>query len=110
MSLPSFAKINWTLRVLGKRDDGFHELFTVFQTVSISDTLSFQISDGLEMVCSDPTIPTDERNLVIRAARELNSVARTSHEARIRLVKRIPSPGGLGGGSSNAAVALIGLR
>jgi len=108
-SLQSFAKINWTLRVLGKRDDGYHELFTVFQTVSLHDTITFEKADTLELTCTDPAIPIDERNLITLAAKALQNSAGTSAGARIRLEKRIPSPGGLGGGSSNAAMALIGL-
>ena len=110
LTLPSFAKINWTLRVLGRRDDGFHELCTVFQTVSLHDTLSFADSDALGLTCDDPTVPTDERNLIIKAATVLSDFGRVDRGAAIHLKKRIPSPGGLGGGSSNAAVALIGLK
>lgn len=108
-SLPSFAKINWTLRVLGKRDDGFHELFTVFQTVSLCDVIYFAESEKLELTCEDAAIPTDGRNLIVQAARALQRVGGLNKGAFIHLEKRIPSPGGLGGGSSNAAVALIGL-
>jgi 4-diphosphocytidyl-2-C-methyl-D-erythritol kinase len=106
--LPSFAKINWLLRILGKREDGYHELFTVFQTISLYDTIRFELSNELEFSCDDHTIPVKD-NLVVQAAGELNRVLGTSYGARIHLEKRIPSPGGLGGGSSNAAVALIGL-
>lgn len=110
-SLPSFAKINWTLRVLGKRDDGFHELCTVFQTVSLHDTLTFDESDKLELTCDDPRIPVDDSNLIIKAAKALQDAIPSSRGlgAKIHLEKRIPSPGGLGGGSSNAAVTLIAL-
>ncbi len=107
--LPSFAKINWALRVLGSRADGFHELFTVFQTVSLCDVLHFAESETLELTCEDAAVPTDGRNLIIKAARALQQEAGLSRGASIHLEKRIPSPGGLGGGSSNAAVALIGL-
>jgi len=107
--LPSFAKINWTLRILGKRDDGFHELFTVFQTVSLHDSVHFSESDYLTLTCDDPNVPIDDRNLIIRSAQALQKTAGKDIGARIHLEKRIPSPGGLGGGSSNAAVALIGL-
>jgi len=109
-SLPSFAKINWTLRILGRRDDGFHELFTVFQTISLHDTLTFEGSDEIELTCNDATVPTDERNLIVKAASVMRERFSVSVGARIRLEKHIPSPGGLGGGSSNAAVALIGLK
>ncbi|MBK9164899.1 MAG: 4-(cytidine 5'-diphospho)-2-C-methyl-D-erythritol kinase [Acidobacteria bacterium] len=108
-TLPSFAKINLHLRVLGKRADGFHELCTVFQTVSLHDKITFEAADGLSMMCDDPAIPTSEANLMIRAALRLREVSGTKAGARLHLEKRIPSPGGLGGGSSNAAVTLIGL-
>lgn len=108
-SLPSFAKINWTLRVLGKREDCFHELFTVFQTVSLHDTIHFAESETLELTCDDVNVPTDDRNLIIKAAKELQKIIGVDKGAVMHLEKRIPSPGGLGGGSSNAAVALIGL-
>src|SRR3954452_859830 len=108
-SLPSFAKINWTLRVLGKRADGFHELCTLFQTVSLQDTLHFEESDELSMTCDDAAVATDGSNLVMRAAVLLQSRSSVKRGARIHLEKRIPFPGGLGGGSSNAAVTLIGL-
>lgn len=108
-SLPSFAKINWTLRILGKRDDGFHGLCTVFQTVSLHDTIQFSESDALEVTCDDQFVPTDDSNLIVKAARALTDASGTKRGARIHLEKRIPSPGGLGGGSSNAAVTLLGL-
>jgi 4-diphosphocytidyl-2-C-methyl-D-erythritol kinase len=108
-TLPSFAKINLYLRVLGRRGDGFHELFTVFQTVSLCDSLTFEEADGLTLTCDDARIPTDDRNLVIKAAKRLRETAGIERGARMHLEKNIPSPGGLGGGSSNAAVTLIGL-
>ncbi len=109
-TLPSFAKINLLLSILGKRDDGFHELFTVFQTVSLHDSLTFEMSNGLTLTSNLKYLPTDERNLVIRAAKLLRQRFDINKGATVHLEKRIPSPGGLGGGSSNAAVALIGLK
>ncbi|MGH9948371.1 MAG: 4-(cytidine 5'-diphospho)-2-C-methyl-D-erythritol kinase [Pyrinomonadaceae bacterium] len=109
-SLPSFAKINLQLRVLGKRDEYFHEIFTVLQTVSLHDTLSFEKAENeIEILSEDPNVPTDETNLIVQAAEHIRSKFRIKSGATIRLEKRIPSPGGLGGGSSNAAVALIAL-
>ncbi|MCA1555590.1 MAG: 4-(cytidine 5'-diphospho)-2-C-methyl-D-erythritol kinase, partial [Acidobacteria bacterium] len=69
-TLPSFAKINLTLRVLGRRDDGYHEINTVFQSVTLHDELTFNALDDerLELVCDAPGIPSDETNLVHRAA------------------------------------------
>ena len=108
-TLPSFAKINWTLRILGKRDDGFHELFTMFQTISLHDTLTFSDSYLIEFTCDDSDVPI-AGNLIIHAAQALWRHIGIDRGAKIHLEKRIPSPGGLGGGSSNAAVALLGLK
>ncbi|MDQ6786690.1 MAG: 4-(cytidine 5'-diphospho)-2-C-methyl-D-erythritol kinase [Acidobacteriota bacterium] len=108
-TLPSFAKINLLLRVLGKRDDGFHELCTVFQTVSLKDFLTFSAHRKLILTCNNPKIPTDDKNLIIKAAKKLREKYKIRRGAHIYLEKNIPAPGGLGGGSSNAAVALIGL-
>lgn len=109
LTLPSFAKINWFLRVLGKRADGFHELFTVFQTISLHDKLSFSEHDKIILICDDKLIPTNENNLIVKAALELKRKFKIKKGAKIHLEKNIPAPGGLGGGSSNAAVALFGL-
>lgn len=109
MRLPAFAKINWNLRVLGRRDDGFHEICTVFQTVSLRDELTFELADEIVLSCDDANIPIDENNLIVRAASILRARFSVQKGARIHLTKRIPSPGGLGGGSSDAATTLIGL-
>lgn len=108
-TLPSYAKINWFLRVLGKREDGYHELCTVFQTVSLHDSLRFSDASEISLTCTAPHLPTDEKNLIVRAANALRKRFAVKKGARIHLEKRIPAPGGLGGGSSNAAVALVGL-
>jgi 4-diphosphocytidyl-2-C-methyl-D-erythritol kinase len=111
LSLPSFAKLNWRLDVLGRRSDGYHELFTLFQTVSLADRLelSSSLRSSIEFECSDPSIPADATNLVVRAALLLKERFDVAAGALIRLEKHIPAGGGMGGGSSNAAVALIGL-
>ena len=110
-TLPSFAKINLTLRIHGRRTDGYHEIETVFQIVSLHDRLTFEAAgDGqLELTCDAPDIPCDESNLVHRAAVALRERYGTRRGVRIRLEKTIPAGGGIGGGSSNAAVTLIGL-
>ncbi len=108
-TLPSFAKINWLLRILGKRNDDFHEICTVFQMVSLHDKLSFSRCDEIILTCSDKQIPTNEENLIVKAALELKRKFNFNGGAKIFLEKNIPAPGGLGGGSSNAAVALFGL-
>jgi 4-diphosphocytidyl-2-C-methyl-D-erythritol kinase len=107
--LPAFAKINWFLHILGKRDDGYHEISTVFQTVSLHDVLTFSESKEIKLTCSLPQIPTDESNLIVRAALKLKERFGIEKGAQIHLEKRIPSPGGLGGGSSDAAITLLGL-
>ena len=100
MRVAAYAKINWSLRVTGKRPDGYHEIETIFQTISLHDELTIEKSDRLELTCSDPSIPTDETNLVTRAARAIGV------SARIHLEKRVPAGGGLGGGSADAAALL----
>lgn len=109
-TLPAFAKINWFLRVLGKRADGFHEICTAFQTISLHDRISFEENDELILTCDDAGIPIDKSNLILQAANELRRKFGIISGAKIHLEKRIPSPGGLGGGSSDAAIALIGLQ
>lgn len=105
----AFAKVNLSLVVLGKRRDGYHELDTIFQAVGLSDRLTFEESDLLTLDVDDPSIPSGAQNLVLRAARALAEEAGIRPRAAITLEKRIPSGGGLGGGSSDAAVTLLGL-
>lgn len=96
--------------MLNRRSDGFHDICTVFQTISLSDTITFSAADHISLECSDNTIPTDQRNLILRAATALTEKFGIDKGAAMHLEKVIPSPGGLGGGSSNAAVALLGLN
>ncbi|MBK9372939.1 MAG: 4-(cytidine 5'-diphospho)-2-C-methyl-D-erythritol kinase [Holophagales bacterium] len=105
----AFAKVNRSLVVLGKRPDGYHELDTVFQAVGLTDRLTFERSDLLTLDVDDPSIPSGSENLVLRAARALAEAVGSRPKAAITLEKRIPSGGGLGGGSSDAAVTLLGL-
>lgn len=105
----AFAKVNRSLVVLGRRPDGYHELDTVFQAVGLTDRLSFEESESLTLEVDDPSIPAGAENLVLRAARALADEAGVRPRAAITLEKRIPAGGGLGGGSSDAAVALLGL-
>ncbi|WP_052338185.1 4-(cytidine 5'-diphospho)-2-C-methyl-D-erythritol kinase [Nitrospina gracilis] len=107
------AKINLGLFVLGKRDDGFHELETLFQMVSLYDQIELESEDGgVSLDCDAPGIPTDGSNLVVRAAEMLrDSVpAAAGRGCRIRLKKQIPAGAGLGGGSGNAAYVLWALN
>jgi 4-diphosphocytidyl-2-C-methyl-D-erythritol kinase len=107
----AYAKVNLGLEVLGRRPDGYHELRTIFQTVDLFDRLSFEPADGdVELVVSEPDLPSGEDNLVVKAARALAKAAGRSAGARIRLEKAIPPGRGLGGGSSDAAMTLIVLN
>jgi 4-diphosphocytidyl-2-C-methyl-D-erythritol kinase len=110
LSLPSFAKINLHLQVIGRRADGFHDLCTVFQTISLHDTLTVSPADEIKMTCGDDRLSVGEENLVVRAALRLRDRTGVSCGARLHLEKLIPAPGGLGGGSSNAALALLALN
>ena len=105
----AFAKINLGLKVLNRRPDGYHELRTVYQTISLADTLEICFSPARRTclrVSSEPEIPG---NLVLRAARLALSAMRATGEVELRLTKRIPMGAGLGGGSSDAAAVLLAL-
>lgn len=107
------AKINLHLEVLGLRPDGFHELAMVMQSIDLADTLSFSVSaDSQVSLSSDlPGLPTDGRNLIMRAAELLKARSGLMElGARIHLEKRIPVGAGLAGGSSDGAAALVGLN
>jgi 4-diphosphocytidyl-2-C-methyl-D-erythritol kinase len=105
------CKVNLLLNILGKRPDGFHELETVFHPVNLFDRLSFKRGGvGIQLTCSDPTLPTDATNLVHRAATAFLAAAGLSEGVHIHLAKQIPLAAGLGGGSGNAATTLLGLN
>ncbi len=108
-TVPALAKINLDLRVLGKRPDGFHELRTIFQTISLADRLeiAFARSRRSEVVLDDPLAIPD--NLAARAARLVLDAMRVNGRVEMRLIKRIPMGAGLGGGSSDAAAVLLAL-
>ena len=111
LTLPSFAKINWTLEVLGKRPDGFHELRTLLQTISVADELDFELLDrGIELRCTHPLMPLDETNLIYRAAQLVLETTGSDKGVRVTIRKHLPMAAGLGGGSSNAAVTLLALQ
>ncbi|HKB70744.1 MAG TPA: 4-(cytidine 5'-diphospho)-2-C-methyl-D-erythritol kinase [Thermoanaerobaculia bacterium] len=104
----AFAKTNFRLEVIGRRRDGFHEIDTIFQTIDLTDGIEVSgAPEAVTLECSDPAIPSDARNLVVRAAEILRSEFGIRSGARIRLEKRIPAGAGLGGGSSDAAITLI---
>jgi 4-diphosphocytidyl-2-C-methyl-D-erythritol kinase len=103
------AKINWFLSVLNKREDGYHNIASLMQSVDLFDSLLFEESERLEVISDIPDLPV-EKNLVFKAAVLMQALARVRTGARITLKKNIPLAAGLGGGSSDAACALIGLN
>ena len=109
MEASAYAKINLTLEVLGRREDGYHEVRTILQTIDLADTITFEESTELSVESSDPSLAGEE-NLVWRAADLLKRSDGHPGGARIRLEKRIPMNMGLGGGSSDAATTLLGLN
>ena len=111
MTILAPAKVNLSLRVLRRRDDGFHEIESLMVPVSLCDTLRVERrdADGIEFTCSDATLPVDENNLVVRAARSFCEAHGIAPHLSIRLEKEIPHGAGLGGGSSDAAATLLAL-
>lgn len=112
LCLFSPAKINLFLQIKGRRPDGFHELSSLFQTLSLGDTIDIETTNGkgLSVSCSDSTLPTDGRNLAFRAVERFWEHTGISTGIKLHLSKRIPMEAGLGGGSSNAATVLWGLN
>lgn len=104
------AKVNLTLEVLGRRDDGYHELSTVMQAIDLCDRLVLEDAEAMELCSASPDMPVDRANLALRAAWALREAAGVDRGVRITLVKRIPVAAGLGGGSSDAAAVLLGLN
>jgi 4-diphosphocytidyl-2-C-methyl-D-erythritol kinase len=112
MIVKSFAKINLGLEIVGKRADGYHDIRTLFQTISLADELHLEPAPAgaIFLAGDDPSVAWDETNLVHRAARILKEKTGTDQGARILVKKSVPAGRGLGGGSSNAAATLLGLN
>lgn len=109
VEIESPAKINLWLRILGRRQDGFHEIETRLCKLSLGDKVVVELlatGQGMELSCTDPTIPTDASNLAIRALQLFEQRLGVGYSWRIHLEKHIPAGAGLGGGSSNAAAVL----
>ena len=110
LKLRAYAKVNLGLEVLGLRDDGYHELRTLFQTIDLHDDVVLRPRPrGVSIRCDHPLVPQDATNLAARAAEALRAYGRVSAGVEIEIRKRIPVGGGLGGGSSDAAAVLLGL-
>jgi len=109
LRVKAYAKVNLFLEITKRRADGYHILSTLFQTISLADELTLKPSDILQLSCSDPTLPTDERNLAYRAAAQLRNRLSEKAGALIYLKKNVPTGAGLGGGSSDAGTLLATL-
>src|SRR5438309_1699002 len=111
-SVRSFAKINLGLKIGPLREDGFHELRTIYQTVALSDQVRVDVSKGLgiEIVCKDPRVPDDESNTCWRVADRILRSLKVRHKVRITIEKRLPVQGGLGAASSNAVATMLALE
>lgn len=104
------AKINLSLRIRGKRADGFHELESLFAPLVLADVLTFEDAPAFAFTCDDPTLPVDDSNLAVRAARRFSERDGRPLQVHIHLEKHIPHGAGLGGGSSDAATVLRALN
>jgi 4-diphosphocytidyl-2-C-methyl-D-erythritol kinase len=108
MQLQAFAKINLDLRVMGRREDGYHDVRTILQTIDWADEIEIEPADRFEFI--EHGIETGQDNLVVRTVRAFEELAGETVRARIELFKHIPSGAGLGGGSADAAVTMLGLQ
>jgi 4-diphosphocytidyl-2-C-methyl-D-erythritol kinase len=107
----AYAKVNLGLEVLARRLDGYHELRTILQTIDFYDRLSFELAGtGIDLLVSDPDLPSGDGNLIVHAARTLAEQTGLSQGTRIVLEKNIPPGRGLGGGSADAAMTLLALN
>ncbi len=112
VTVRSFAKINLGLRIGAAREDGFHELLTVYQTIGLHDVIRVSVGrgSGIEIRCDDPRVPKDESNTCYRIVEKAMQALRAKGRVVIDIEKRLPVQGGLGGASSNAVAALLGLE
>lgn len=112
MTVIANAKINLYLDIVGRREDGYHLLETVMQSVTLSDILKIDVSegDGISLSCDAPHIPSDERNIAYKSARRYLEEAGVSAQVMIDIQKRIPSGAGMGGGSADAAAVLLAME
>ena len=109
ITLKAYAKINLTLEVLGRRDDGYHDVASIMQTIDLHDTVDLKLSDEVTVEC-DVSELENQSNLALRAAHLLRNSAETVAGVHIKIQKNIPMSGGMGGGSSDAAATLVGLN
>jgi 4-diphosphocytidyl-2-C-methyl-D-erythritol kinase len=110
LCIRSFAKVNLALAVLGRRTDGYHDIQTLFQSINLYDEIDFKPAPQIDLICENLSGVPQEENLVWKAATLLAARCGVDGGVSLTLRKRIPSGAGLGGGSSNAAATLLGLR
>jgi 4-diphosphocytidyl-2-C-methyl-D-erythritol kinase len=112
MRLDSCSKLNLYLKVLHRNKDGYHDIDTIFERISLSDKIIFTLrkDSNIKIVTSSDNIPSDHTNLAYRAAKLLQEKYRIKNGVNIKIIKRIPVGAGLGGGSGNAATVLIALN
>src|ERR1017187_5079325 len=112
VTVRSFAKINLGLRIGAAREDGFHELLTVYQTIGLHDVIRVSVGrgNGIEIQCADPRVPKDESNTCFRIVERAMRDLRVKGRVVIEIEKRLPVQGGLGGASANAVACLLGLE
>ena len=112
VSVRSFAKINLGLRIGAQRADGFHELLTVYQTIGLHDVIRVSVDrgSGIEIQCADPRVPRNESNTCYRIIEKAMQALKARGRVTIEIEKRLPVLGGLGGASTNAVAALLGLE
>jgi len=112
VTVRSFAKVNLGLRIGAAREDGFHELLTVYQTIGLHDLIRVGVSrgSGIEIRCDDPRVPKDESNTCYRIVEKALRAMKAKGRVVIDIEKRLPVQGGMGGASANAVAALLGLE
>jgi 4-diphosphocytidyl-2-C-methyl-D-erythritol kinase len=112
VTVRSFAKINLGLRIGGAREDGFHELLTIYQTIGVHDVIRVSVSrgGGIQVRCADPRVPKDESNTCYRIVEKAMSALKAKGRVVVDIEKRLPVQGGMGGASSNAVAALLALE
>jgi len=111
ITLPSHAKVNLSLKITARREDGFHDIDSIFQAINLLDEITIEVTDAnsIEITASNPELPTDSSNLCWKAAEVFKKAFNIENGVKIHIEKRIPVSAGLGGGSGNAAATLLGL-
>lgn len=111
IKIKTYAKINLYLDVVGKYSDGFHEIESIFQTVSLADLLNFnEVPEGIHITTNDESVPANEKNIVYRTVKKIQEIAKIRRGIHIHIEKHIPMGAGLGGGSTNSAGTIYALN